>query len=157
MRLVAKWGSGLDALSRLMALSVLIATLVGVSGCATFGMEGAQHSEAKDREALLARAQQRADAIVALDIPTVYEFATPSYRKVYDVAHLENQYAAQIQRLKAEAVEVYFQSDARDTAKVHVKMRYRSYSVGPEPFEDTTEWLEPWVKENGKWWYVEPR
>lgn len=137
---------------RFLAVLLLMPTLL--VGCQTFG--GAASSEAME-SALRERVESRWDAVLAVDFDKVYTFATPAYRKTYDLRHFHNQYAVQVQRTGAEVREIDFMDDTFTTAKVIVMLSFQTTGFGSGVIDGVSRIEETWVRENGKWWFVEPR
>lgn len=107
-------------------------------------------------EQLRTRVQERWDALIALDIPTVYAFATPTYRATYDLRHLTNQYGGQIQRKRIDIHSVEI-DEAGTTADVKVVVWSETSGFGSEMIELSTISKGTWLKRDGLWWFVEPR
>lgn len=129
------------------ALGVLLALL---AGCAFLGPRS-------EEEALRARVEARWQAILALDFDKVYQFATPSYRATHSLEHFKNQYAAQIERKGVEIRQIGFDPEDPNTARVQVILRFATSGVHGPVLELSNPIDETWVKEEGQWWYVEPR
>lgn len=110
-----------------------------------------------DKEQLQKRIEERWDALIKLDMKTVYSFATPTYRSNYDIVHLANQYAGQITRTGIEIEDIDIDS-ATDTAQVKVTVHSMMKGFeGADPFPISTLSKSTWIKADGLWWHVEPR
>ena len=107
-------------------------------------------------EQLRARVQERWDALMALDMATVYAYATPTYRATYDLRHLSGQYGGQVQRKRIEIDNVEI-DDVGTTAKVNVVVWAETSGFGSDMIEISTISKATWVKRDGIWWFVEPR
>lgn len=139
-------------------ISAVLTAVVLLAGCASLGGGADSKDPAVREKALRARVQARWDAMLALDMKRVYEFATPAYRQQYDLRHLQNQYAAQIERTRAEIYQVRFDPDLADTAKVVVLLHFRTEGGAPGTMiESYSRIVETWIAQDGQWWYVEPR
>lgn len=111
--------------------------------------------EAKEQR-LRERHAGRWNAVVAVDFDTVYEYATPEYRKIYSATHLHNQYAAQIERTSAKMRSVNYSPDG-NIAYVRTLLGFRTTLPNGEIYEDAAGLDEQWRFIDGDWWFVEPR
>lgn len=111
-----------------------------------------------DEEALRARSTSRWEGLISGDMQRAYLHATPAYRATYDLVHYENQYARQITR---ESVDVHAVTiDPEDPAKAEVVILLHYSTSGFQPgtrLQLTSRNVESWVKEDGQWWFIEPR
>lgn len=114
--------------------------------------------EADHQAVIRSRVQARWDALIKLDMEKVYRFATPTYRKTYDLDHLNNQYAAQINRKSIQILAINIPKDDPDTAQVQLWLFFTSkgFSAG-SIYQGESYEKETWVRRNGCWWYVEAR
>ncbi len=113
---------------------------------------------ATDEEALEFRARKRWDAMIELDLDTTYEFATPTYRANYNLAHYRRQYAAQVKRTGFEVYSVDIDETDPRKAKVVILLNYETAGYEPEQvLKLQSRLVNTWVKRNGEWWFVEPR
>lgn len=110
-----------------------------------------------DEDQLKKRVEERWDALIKLDMNTVYSFATPTYRSNYDLVHLANQYAGQITRTGVQIENIDIDS-ASNTAQVKVTVHSMMKGFdGADPFPISTLSKSTWIKADGLWWHVEPR
>lgn len=148
-----------------VAIFAIVVALVAVGGWFAYqNMPREEADQAQQQryegmtseEQLRARVQERWDALIALDMPTVYAYATPTYRATYDLRHLAGQYGGQIQRkrIDIDSVEI---DEAGTTAKVNVLVWAETSGFGSGMIEVSTVSKGTWVKRDGLWWYVEPR
>lgn len=129
------------------------ADTTGVDVAALRAPEGAT-----DEEALEFRARKRWDAMIELDLDTTYEFATPTYRANYNLAHYRRQYAAQVKRTGYEVYSVDIDEADPRKAKVVILLNYETAGYEPgQVIELRSRHVNTWVKRNGEWWFVEPR
>ncbi|HEY1078287.1 MAG TPA: hypothetical protein VGE51_16445, partial [Fontimonas sp.] len=97
-------------------------------------------------------------ALIEFDLPKVYSFASPAYRKTHDQRHLNGQYAMQISRNRAEAREVKIAADDPNTAKVTTLLFVTSRALAGATGMELSSWQhETWVKVDGQWYFVEPK
>lgn len=107
---------------------------------------------------LHSRVQARWDALVAFDLKKVYSFATPSYRKIHNQAHLNAQYHNKLLRKRAEIYSIQFEDEKKTQAKVKVQLHFETFLGNMEqPLQGSSWETDTWVKVDGQWWYVEPR
>ncbi|MEC9362823.1 MAG: hypothetical protein VYC42_06335 [Pseudomonadota bacterium] len=112
----------------------------------------------KEEQALRARVEARWDALIKVDMAKVYEFATPTYRKANSLNHLNNQYAAQVQRDSIRIDSVRFEEGTPPSAKVALTLYFTTSGFGgSDPLKLDAPVTDTWVKVDGEWWYVEPR
>ena len=114
-------------------------------------------SHLSDEEQLKIRIKQRWDALIVLDMATVYSLATPSYRATYDLNHLIRQYGGQIKRTGIDITSIDIDdggSTARTLVQVHTQVQGFE---GGAPMDISVNSKGTWVKRAGQWWYVEPR
>lgn len=110
--------------------------------------------EADEKERLAARVLARWNAIIKRDYDKVYQFATPTYRKIYPKEHFFGNYAAQLKYEKVKVREIEFQNPEKTSAKVVVDV---TFTTQDGQFHLTSPVVEKWVKEEGKWWHIEPK
>lgn len=145
-------------ISALMALQLSAVSML--SGCAAvsgFGGKSAETAPVDEAAILRARVQARWDAFLQADFERVYSFATPTYRKSFGYEHFSNQYAMQIRRTGIEIYKHQFDPADPSVAKVVVLLSFISEGAVGAPYEGVSRVVETWVKQEGKWWYVEPR
>jgi uncharacterized protein YchJ len=107
---------------------------------------------------LHSRVQARWDALVEFDLKTVYSFATPSYRKIHNQAHLNSQYHNKLLRKNAEIYSIEFEDDKKTQARVKVQLHFETFLGNmDQPLKGSSWETDTWVKVDGQWWYVEPR
>lgn len=144
------------SMNHLMAACCL-ALMGALGGCAANGTAVSSTTQSAE-EALRSRVQARWDAVLALDFDRVYGFATPAYRQAHDLAHFRNQYASQIERTRIEIYETLFDAENENAAKVVVLLYFKAEGGAPGTyFEGMSRVVETWVRQDGQWWYVEPR
>ncbi|MFA5940174.1 MAG: hypothetical protein WC809_12525 [Sinimarinibacterium sp.] len=140
-----------------LALSALLCA-IALPGCAVFGETDPVARIAADQKKIEKRVLARWDAIIAVNFDAVYEFASPAYRQTYDLVHLKNQYAAQLKRKRVEIYKTEIDPATPDSAKVVVLLYFEAEGGAPgTTFETFSRVVETWVRDGGKWWYVEPR
>ncbi len=127
--------------------------LLVLTACAT----GPLSPEA-ERALLQKRVEARWDAVLRGDYDLAYDFATPSYRKVYSRKHFFNQYARQVEPESVKVVKIEFQNPERTVARVWIDLGFSATGWGSNPVIHTSTVVkETWVKEEGRWWRVEER
>ncbi len=88
----------------------------------------------------------------------LYKYATPAYRKARDKTHLSLQYAGQIERLAAKVFSVKYLNAEKTSAELKLEFGYRSRTAVPGQIFESIAWTDQtWIKEDGEWWYVEPK
>lgn len=107
-----------------------------------------------DKAAIKRRAEARWDALINLDMAKVYSFATPAYRKTFDLKHLSNQYGAQVKRTGIDIQKIEIREGDPDTADVGLYLGFVTEVSGSEYHGKVYE-KETWVRRNGCWWYLE--
>ncbi|HET6565566.1 MAG TPA: hypothetical protein VFG52_09160 [Xanthomonadales bacterium] len=129
--------------------SLLVATCVFsllLSACASTG--SAKKNPVEDR------AQQRWDALLALDYDTAYSLYSPGYRSANSRVDFEiSQRTRKIGILAAQVESSDCDADAC-TVSTNVQYRVGSPIPGVNKWESTSKVLERWVRTEGKWWYV---
>lgn len=146
-----------EPIRKLMTAAFCALLITAASACSTAGGLAPSAAESPE-QALRGRVEARWDAVLALDFDRVYEFATPAYRQAHDLTHFKNQYASQIERTRIEVYETAFDPENSEAAKVVVLLYFKAEGGAPGSyFEGMSRVVETWVRQDGQWWYVEPR
>lgn len=142
-----------------VVLFALISTFV-LLGCGRSGLQTHTNASKYDgltsEEQLRVRIQERWDALIAMDIATVYSYATPTYRATHDLRHLAGQYGGQIQRKRIDISSITL-DEAGTTADVKVEVWASTSGFGSQMIDISTISKGTWLKRDGLWWFVEPR
>jgi hypothetical protein len=125
---------------RITKAAVLMVALVGVTACAAIDPRPPE-------EKLVARAQERWDALVKGDLKAAYGYLSPGSRAVMDLAS----YEASIRRgfwnsAKVEKVDCA----AQQSCEVYVTIEYEFRGARTKaPLRET------WIQEGSNWWLVQ--
>ena len=112
-----------------------------------------QNAELTDEEAVKIRVEKRWEALLARDMAAAYEFETPAYRAVNDIASYRSKYFNQIKWLGITVRDIARAKDLPDTMNVGVILDFESQGGHP----GYTRVDEVWVKRDGLWWHVSKR
>ena len=136
-------------LGRLTRVAAVAAAAIAVSACAI------QPQTTED--AVMSRAQQRWDALVAKDFKKAYSYMAPSYRalvtpeayvKKFGTGGRWTSVAVHSAKCEAERCQVKVRVEA------NVKIPLPGQRLGAEQHL-SSYYDEPWVREDGKWWHYE--
>lgn len=146
--------------TKILAVCTLLVSVM-LSGCSWFGSDKSAdpvlaYAGMSDEEQLKKRINERWNALIAMDMATLYSYATPTYRATFDLAHFKNQYGGQVQRKRIDIDRIEI-DDAGTSAKVNVVVWSETSGFGGPNIELSTISKGAWVKRDGLWWYVEPR
>lgn len=134
---------------RLRSHSLLLATCVLsllLSACASTG--SAKKNPVEDR------AQQRWDALLALDYDTAYSLYSPGYRSAN--SRVDFEISQRTRKVAVLAAKVESSDCTADACTVTTIVQYQVGSPipGVNKWESSSKLLERWVRTEGKWWYV---
>lgn len=109
-----------------------------------------------DEAELRARVKARWDALLKRDYDALYEFATPSYRQVFDKRHFLGNFGQQLRRDGVEVTRVTFNNPERTSAQVLVAILYTTEVAG-KITQLRGASRGNWVKVEGEWYNVPNR
>lgn len=120
--------------------AVLAVAVVGIAGCAAIGQRPPE-------EGLVARAQERWDALVKGDLKTAYGYLSPGSRSVMDLAN----YESTVRRgfWKSAKVDKAVCA-AQQSCDVYVTIEYEFRGATTK-----TPLRETWIQEGPNWWLVQ--
>ena len=136
-------------LGRLARVATVAAAAIAVSACAI------QPQTTED--AVMSRAQQRWDALVAKDFKKAYTYMAPSYRalvtpedyaKKFGTGGRWTSVAVRSAKCEAERCQV------RVLVEAKVRVPMPGMRTGSEQAL-SSNYDEPWVREDGQWWHYE--
>ena len=111
------------------------------------------HGSVEAEEQLKRRVLERWAALIDRDFVAAYEYATPSFRKIYGAGDFALRYGRDITWLGAEVVKIEPRSPT--SAAVHVRVHYE---IVEKPtmrnFKMHSIVEEPWIRVNDDWWFV---
>jgi hypothetical protein len=132
------------ALARNLALLACISMLVACAGTST----------ARRDQIIAERAQERWDALLALDYERAYAYASPGYRSSASLTDFE--ISMRVRRVQYVSAE--YEGHQCEEAACTVRMRVGYRVVRPAP--GLTDWTassvmtERWVNSGGNWWFI---
>ena len=130
----------IDFLVRIQRAAVLMVALVGVTACAVL-------DQRPPEEKVVARAQERWNALVKGDLKAAYGYLSPGSRAVMDLAS----YEASIRRGFWKSAKVdKADCAAQQSCEVHVTIEYE-FRGG----RTKTPLRETWIQEGPNWWLVQ--
>jgi len=99
-------------------------------------------------------AQQRWDALLAVDFDTAYKFYSPGYRSANSRVDFEiSQRTRKVGILSAKVISSECSGDAC-TVSTMVQYQVGSAVPGVSRWESNSQLEERWVRTEGKWWFV---
>ncbi|MEE4173254.1 MAG: hypothetical protein V2I57_03295 [Xanthomonadales bacterium] len=132
--------------SVLCAIWVLVAALM-LSGCATV-------TAPPPEEAVLERAQERLDLLLAEDLAGAYEYLSPGYRSGVTLPAYQREVLTRpVRWTSARAVA----SDcSEDVCNVRIALEFEVYAAVPgmSRFKSPGSGEERWLRIDGQWYYV---
>jgi len=129
-----------DFLVRIQSAAVLLIALVGVTACAVL-------DQRPPEEKVVARAQERWDALVKGDVKTAYGYLSPGSRAVMDL----ESYETSIRR-------GFWKSAKADKAVCAMQQSCDVYVTIEYEFRGgrtKTPLRETWIQEGSNWWLVQ--
>ncbi len=140
---------------RTILLGAAISGLLLTSGCANLTKSvsmGTQAEQQTPEQAVAARSEARADALIKGSVAQLYPFLTPAYRSGTSLTQYQMRYPQVYKLYKAKVLKVTC-ADA-DSCDVQTEWTYQlngpvGKMVGPVP----TVLNERWIKVDGQWWY----
>lgn len=113
--------------------------------------------EADNPEAPQAVLKQRVtakwEALVRKDFPAAYALTSPAYRQIYSLDAFRSGFGAKTAWQRIEVVDVALKGD--DAALVGINLHFMYYPPQSEQALDMKTYVqEPWVRVDGKWWYL---
>jgi hypothetical protein len=133
-------GKLIDFLVRIQSAAVLMVALVGVTACAVF-------DQRPPEEKVVARAQERWNALVKGDLKAAYGYLSPGSRAVMDL----ESYEASIRRGFWKSAKVdKADCAAQQSCEVYVTIEYE-FRGG----RTKTPLRETWIQEGSNWWLVQ--
>lgn len=128
---------------------VLVASLVGCASQQTVSGEGGATAE----EQVMARAQARWDAARAGEFEKSFSFTPPSYRAVTDLKVYRQETAGSQGLVAAKVIGVKCESEMSCAAKIRIEYYGPASISNPKPDIIINHYDEPWIKEDGAWWF----
>lgn len=132
---------------RCRAACLALLALVGLAGCATVPAPTPE-------EAVLARAQERLDYVLAEDYAAAYEYLSPGYRSGVSLTSYQRELLTRpVRWVSAEAVE----SDcSEDVCNVRIAIEFEVYGAVPgmSRFKSPGGFQERWLRIDGQWYLV---
>lgn len=105
------------------------------------------------RALLEQRVVARWDALIKKDFETAYSFTSPAYRKLYTLNSFKSKFGNKVTWKRIEVVGVDFKGD--NAAIVGIILHFVYYTTQMDkPLDMKTYIQEPWVREDGQWWYL---
>jgi hypothetical protein len=120
-----------------------VAAAVWLAGCA------AVPDNRPPEEIVRARATERVAAMVKQDLGALYAMTTPSFRKLNSLEAFKSKFGTGAFWIKGEVVDVKCQ-EQRCTVDLSVTLK--PLVPGRIGANITTQFQEPWLLEDGKWW-----
>ncbi len=108
-------------------------------------------------DAVMARAQARWDALVAKDYKKAYGYMAPSYRALVNEADFQRRFG-----ISGSWSDVAVHSAKCEAERCQVKVRVAASLMVPLPGvragqeqKVSSYYDEPWVREDGQWWFYQ--
>lgn len=133
---------------RRAALAALLLGALAMNACAN---DPATPQTAE--ETVAQRAQQRWDALLDGDFEKAWEFTQPGYRALVKSRDYYKVFGSDAKWTGA-SVHSATCEPARCTVKMHVSVKVTHPKFMGQ--EASTYFDEPWVREDGQWWYRQP-
>ncbi len=129
---------------RALAGSVLAAGLL--AGCAATGKP--------PEEAVLERAQERLDLVLAEDYAAAYDFLSPGYRSSVTLAAYQRDMA--LRRVRWTDARAVGSECSEDVCKVRISMDFLVIGAlpGVARYETKGSGEENWIRTDGQWYYL---
>ena len=106
------------------------------------------------RPILMARAEDRWNALIKGDMEKVYLFTSPAYRSVVSLQQYKGKYGRTIEWLMARADKVSYDGPAVATVSVDVTYRVGLLKSRGESIEMHKAMTEKWIYTDREWWYT---
>ncbi len=129
----------------------LSVVLLSVAGCTTttVGNEQSKASVGDDKTIVAKRAEARWKALIESDVGQAYEFLSPGSKKIMS----RKEYLGLIKPGMWREVRTAEVTCAEELCKASLWIKYDIQKV--KNIEMKVE--ESWIKEEGNWWYVQPK
>lgn len=129
---------------------ILLMAIIGLSACAVMQPK-------TDEEHVLARAEQRQDALLKQDFKTAYQYMSPGYRQLNSLEDFKSDYAGVYNWVSSE---IKLAKCEEDICKLNVQVNYdATYMMKVNPNKTSEKFIIPntvretWFKLDDKWWF----